>query len=46
MEIWGAVDRGSRPEQELSDFRNRSTSEYTLQEMQKVLDEVNRQINQ
>jgi len=30
MEIWEEVDRGSRPEQELSDFRNRSTSEYTL----------------
>ena len=46
MEIWEEVDRGSRPEQELSDFRNRSTSEYTLQEMQKVLDEINRQIDQ
>jgi len=46
MEIWEEVDRGSRTEQELSDFRNRSTSEYTLQEMQHVLDEINRQINQ
>ncbi len=46
MEIWEAVDRGTRQEQDLSDFRNSSTSEYTLQEMQHVLDEINRQINQ
>ena len=46
MEIWEAVDRGTRQEQELSNFRNTSTSEYTLQEVQHVLDEINRQINQ